>query len=107
MLRTDRRELPARDRDRVNLLQLPMLPRWDRSECSTPREGFMTMSDCQARADLLWVGIDALVEQCDRNRKPVSYYEIAIGGRGRIDVRTGRLEQRGRRTLRCHQRAGC
>jgi hypothetical protein len=65
----------------------------------------MTRSDSDARADLLWVDIGVLVDQCDRNRKPISYYEVAIGGRGRIDVRTGRLEQRERRALRYHQRA--
>ena len=44
-------------------------------------------------------------DQRDQGRDPMSYYEIAINTRGRIDLRTGRLEQRERRERLIYDRA--
>jgi hypothetical protein len=100
ILRADLRQLRARHRNPTNILQLSLLWERPRSRKSCQGEGAMLTFYTQwdiGETMLLRCGKDGPFEgQPEPLDRLVSYYNLAIGGRGCIDLCTGRLQQKAR-----------
>ena len=93
------RQLRARDRNTLNLLRLRLLLLCERSNDSKPCEGIMKMlcTQLDTCATVLLLQCDGVAPSESEITEPgaqISYYNIAVAGRGRINLRTGLFDQR-------------